>query len=341
MKVSSRTTRWLRWAIAMAAMAYVVRQLLSDPEPLRRILATSPLVLLGMCALVVLNQALISLRFALAMQHAGSRTLPFSVWFRLTSVGQMLNLFVPQLGNVYRGVTLKQKYGISYLAYATGLVSFVWLDVMMGVAIAFTVILALEPGLLFGGVSALLLLGLGELLILFGPLLAAMVLRRFPPSTGLVGRLQPRVSTLLGTASSAARTPGLMLRFLVLTVVVTAGQTATLWLAFHSVGGAMDISGLVLFQVLLKLSSQIVITPGNLGITELAFGALAHGSSRTLEQGLAVSLLLRAVGSVMVIILGLLSGGASFLSPGRRARLEQTSDGDAEARVAARAEEEE
>lgn len=323
MKVPSRITRWLRWAIAIAAMAYVVRQLLADPEPLKRVASTSPLVLLGMCALVVLNQALISVRFSLAMQHAGGRALPFLVWFRLTSVGQMLNLFVPQLGNVYRGVTLRQKYGISYMAYATGLLSFVWLDVMMGVAIAFSVILALEPGLLFGGVSALLLLGLGELAIFFGPLLAALLLRKVPPSSGFVGRVRARVSTLLETTSAAARSPGLMLRFLLLTMVVTAGQTTTLWLAFHSVGGAIGISGLVLFQVLVKLSSQIVLTPGNLGITELAFGALARGSSRTLEQGLAVSLLLRAVASVMVLALGLVSGGAGFLFGGRRAILQQ------------------
>lgn len=334
MKVPSRIIRWLRWAIAIAAMAYVARQLLSDPAPLKRILGTSPLVLLGMCGLVVLNQALISLRFALAMQHAGSRALPFSVWFRLTAVGQMLNLFVPQLGNVYRGVTLKQEYGISYMAYATGLVSFVWLDAMMGVAIAFSAILALEPGLQFGGVSALLLLSLGELAIFFGPLLAVLLLRTLPPSSGFRGRVQGRLSTLLGTTSAAARAPGLMLRFLLLTVVVTVGQTASLWLAFHAVGGPMAISALVLFQVLLKLSSQIVITPGNLGITELAFGALAHGSSRTLEQGLAVSLLLRAVGSTMVLFLGVLLGGASFLTSGRRALLERTGDVDEEVRLA-------
>jgi uncharacterized membrane protein YbhN (UPF0104 family) len=162
-------------------------------------------------------------------------------------------------------------------------------------------------------------------LVVAGPIVAAFVLQRLPSRGGGLGKLQSRLTTLLATASNAARSPSLMLRFFLLNIVVTAGQTATLWLAFHSVGASIGLSGLVLFQILVKLSSQVVLTPGNLGITELAFGLLAHGSARTIEQGLAVSLLLRAVGSAMVLLLGVVSGGAGALFGGRR-QLLQASD---------------
>jgi uncharacterized membrane protein YbhN (UPF0104 family) len=256
---------------------------------------------------------LISVRFKVVMEHIGAPTLGLPIWFRVIAIGQMLNLFVPQLGNVYRGVTLKRQHGVSYLTYATGLVSFIWLDVIMSIVVALLVILAFEPGLTLGGVSALLLLSAGGAAIALGPVVAAAVMSRLPRTSGALGKLQQRLTTLLDTTSRAARSPGLMLRVFVLNLLVTVGHTASLWLAFHSVGGAISLSGLVLFQVLIRMSSQVVITPGNLGITELAFGALAHGSQRTLEQGLAVSLLLRAVGSVMVLVLGLISGGLSFL----------------------------
>ncbi|MES1185482.1 MAG: lysylphosphatidylglycerol synthase transmembrane domain-containing protein [Myxococcales bacterium] len=323
MKLHPRISRFLRWAIAVIAMGVVVRQLVSDPEPLRRMWAAGPQTLAGMCALVVLNQALMSLRFAQVLNHMGAPRVGFGAWFRITSVGQMLNLFVPQLGNVYRGVALKRDYGISYLTWATGLISFVWLDMVGGVLIAMLAIGVLDPHLRFAGLSAELLLALGLTAIFFGPIAAAFVFERLPPRSGFLGKLQRRLTTLLSTASAAARSPGLMARFFSLNVVVTIGQTATLWLAFHSVGAAIPLSGLLLFQILVKLTSQVVITPGNLGITELAFGALAHGSARTVEQGLAVSLLLRAVGSAMVVLLGALSGGASELFSGRRALLQQ------------------
>jgi uncharacterized membrane protein YbhN (UPF0104 family) len=322
MLISTRGKRWLRWIVASLAMAFVVRQLLSEPEPLLRIWRTGPLVLAGLCALVVLNQALMSLRFAQIMNHMGAPKVGLSAWFRLTSVGQMLNLFVPQLGNVYRGVTLKRDYGVSYLTWATGLVSFVWLDMVGGLLIAVVAISQLEPGLRFSGLSAVMLLTVGLCAIFFGPILAAFVMERLPSRAGFVGRAQARLTSLLSTASAAARSPRLMARFFSLNVLVTIGQTATLWLAFHSVGASIHLSGLLLFQILVKLTSQVVVTPGNLGITELAFGALARGSARTLEQGIAVSLLLRAVGSAMVVLLGALSGGWGELFGGRKALLQ-------------------
>jgi len=318
MKVPNRITRGLRWAIALVAMLIVVRQLVNDPQPLVRMLQAGVPTLAGMCVLVVLNQALMSLRFAQVLNHLGAPRLGVWVWFRLTSVGQMLNLFVPQLGNVYRGVALKRDHGISFLTWATGLVSFVWLDTVGGVLIAMTVISAIDPHLRFAGISAVLLLGLCLLVIFTGPIAAAFVFERLPSSSGFVGRQQARLTTLLNTASAAARSRGLMLRFFSLNVVVTIGQLGTLWLAFRSVGAVVPLSGLLLFQILLKLSSQVVITPGNLGITELAFGAMALGAAYTVEQGLAVSLLLRAVGSAMVVLLGVLSGGAGALVGGRR-----------------------
>jgi uncharacterized membrane protein YbhN (UPF0104 family) len=326
MKLSNRLKRGLRWSITLVAMLVVVRQLVIDPAPLRSMWRAGPQTLLGMCALVVLNQALMSLRFAQVMNHMSAARLSFGAWFRLTSVGQMLNLFVPQLGSVYRGVILKRDHGVSYLTWATGLISFVWLDMVGGVLIAIVAIGVLDPRLRFGGMPAELLLIAGLLVIFFGPIAGAFVFERLPSTSGFVGRTQRRLTTLLSTASAAARSPGLMLRFFSLNLVVTIGQTATLWLAFRSVGATIPISGLLLFQILVKLSSQVVITPGNLGITELAFGALAHGSARTVEQGLAVSLLLRAVGSAMVVLLGLLAGGAGALFGGRRELLEEADE---------------
>jgi uncharacterized membrane protein YbhN (UPF0104 family) len=323
MKVPNRIKRGLRWAIAVGALALAVRQLTSDPEALRRLWSTGARVLAGLAALVALNQALMSLRFAQIMTHMGAGGVGFVAWFRLTSVGQMLNLFVPQLGSVYRGVVLKRDYGISYLTWATGLISFVWLDMVGGLLIALTAIVMLEPGLLFFGRSAGGILALALLAIFTGPIAAAWVMERVPSRSGRLGKLQQRLTTLLSTASKAARSPGLMLRFFALNLLVTTGQTTTLWLAFGSVGASISLSGLLLFQILIKLTNQVVITPGNLGITELAFGALAHGSARTLEQGIAVSLLLRAVSSTMTVLLGVLSGGLGALFGGRRALLEE------------------
>src|SRR5262249_48879892 len=107
-----------RWAVAALAMAFVVRELFSDPEPLRRLFGTLPQVLRAVGARIAGNQLLMSFRFSLAVQLYSGKHVPSTVWFRLISVGQMLNLFVPQLGSVYRGVALKREFGIAYMTYA-------------------------------------------------------------------------------------------------------------------------------------------------------------------------------------------------------------------------------
>jgi uncharacterized membrane protein YbhN (UPF0104 family) len=325
MKVPSWVKRALRWALALAALAFVGSKLAANPEPLRQVLRIAPSALAALCALTILNQALMAVRLAVVMNHTVGVRLGFVAWFRLVSIGQMLNLAVPQLGNVYRAVALKRDFGFSYLSYATGLVTYVWLDMLMSFVTAIVAIVALEPTLALGGIPAVALLIAALLAFFLGPIVLAAMLERTKSRSGWVGRAQHRLATILSTANAAARSPGLMSRLLGLNVLVTIGQVASLWLGFRCVGESLSLSSLVVFQVFFKLSILIVVTPGNLGVTELVFSALAHGSARTVEQGVAVSLLLRAVGSAIVVLLGVLSGGAAVLFGGRRALLEQAS----------------
>lgn len=299
-------------------MGFVVRELAGDPEPIARLLTTPPEVLLGLCALIVLNQSLMSQRFSLAVAHCGGTGVPARVWFRLISVGQMLNLFVPQLGSVYRGVALKREFGVTYMSYASGLLAFVWLDIVMGFAIATVAVALVHPDLTLGSLVVLPWVGLATLAVLAAPPVVAHVVARLPIRSPYLAKIHARVATLLSTAASGVKAPAFMLRYLALNVLVTAVQVSTLVLLFDSAGANVPLTALILFQVVLKAAGQIVITPGNLGITELLFGVLAQASRCTLEQGLAVSLLYRGVSTVMVIALGVAFGGARLLLHDRR-----------------------
>jgi uncharacterized membrane protein YbhN (UPF0104 family) len=317
--------RWrplARWTIALSAMAFVVHRLASEPEALRRVLSTDPAVLLGVAGLIVASQALMSNRFALAVELCGGRPLPALTWFRLISVGQMLNLFAPQLGTIYRGVTLKREHGISYMSYASGLFAFVWLDLIAGLAIALLVIALLDPGLRLGALPGLPLAAVALIVLVLAPFFTRWLLSLVRVKSAAITKIQSRMTTLLGSASRLLHSRAVV-SFLFVNVLVTLDQVATLWLLFHSVASSPPIATLLLFQVLLKLSNQIMITPGNLGITELLFGLLAYGAEFSVEQGLAVALLNRVIGMIVVILLGVICGGAGWLSGDRREDLKR------------------
>jgi uncharacterized membrane protein YbhN (UPF0104 family) len=313
-----------RWVLAAAllgiALAWARRY--GDPEPFRRLLAVPLPLIAAITGLTLLNQALFSARFALALEQCGAPKLRQWTWFRLTSVGQFLNLFVPQLGNVYRAYVLKRDYRIPYSLYGSGLFAFVWLDLVMGIVLAMGVIAVFEPEFRLGVFPALPVLSLLGFGLFMAPFVAVRLLRwRAFGVRGSGQRLAQRAADVLALAGNAARKPRFLLQAFALNWVMAAVQVATIGLAFHSVGAHISFGKLMLFQILVKLSNQVVVTPGNLGLTELAYGMLAEAASNGIEHGIAVGLLTRTVGVAVVCATGLLLGGGAWLLRGRRQTL--------------------
>jgi uncharacterized membrane protein YbhN (UPF0104 family) len=306
----------VRWLLAVALLGVAAGLLRSNPGPARLLLSVPWPLVAALALLALLNQLLMSWRIALAVAYCGGRGVSAIDWFKLTSVGQFLNVFVPQLGNIHRAVVLKRDHGIAYMSYASGLFAFVWLDLLMGSAVALVVIGTLDPKLSLAGVPAVAWLALIAGALFVGPWIAARAIRalRLP---GVVGRALGRLSSVVAPLSGALTDRAFLLRFLGVNILTTAGHVAALWLAFYATGGALSLGALVLFQIFIKLSNQVMVTPGNLGFTELAYGVLAHVSEHSLEQGLAASFLIRVVGTASITVLGLVSVGSSWLISGQ------------------------
>lgn len=310
MTLSPRLRLLTRWLLAVVLLGLAIRLVVSDRELGRRLLAVPLWLIVGVGALVAINQLLMSLRLALSVEAAGAPRLSVLVWFRLTSVGQFLNLFGP-LGNVYRAVVLKREHGVSYTSYASALFAFVWLDTLMAFLIALVLIAVLEPRLELFGYPALLVLFIVIGLAALAPVVALAVVRRF--GSLVPERYSERLIRLFGTAGGALRDPRFALRFLIINLVTTVVHASGLWLGFFAVGGHVGAPGLVLFQVFVRASNLIQITPGNMGINELAYGLLAHATHGSVEQGVSVALLNRAIGTLTTIGLGVAFGGAALL----------------------------
>lgn len=319
----SRHRRVLSWLVGAALVVLAAKFLLQNPEPLRKLAALPPGLWLLLVPLVLLNLMFMAWRLSLSVGHAGGAQVPSTAWFRIVVLGQFLNLFVPQLGNVYRGVTLKREFGVTYTAYATGLFTFVWLDTSFGFVLCLMVLLGLDPGLRLAGIPFVPVIGLMVVLLLSAPLLASRLLGALQLAHQGLAKWKERIDTLLLTAAHNLKKPAFTGRFMLGSALLMANQSTILWVCFRAVGLPIDPETAVLFQVLIKLSNQIVITPGNLGLTELAFGVLgsaAHGGS--VEYGIAAALVFRALNSACVIVLGILLGGVRLLRMKPRAEPE-------------------
>ncbi|HKY36985.1 MAG TPA: lysylphosphatidylglycerol synthase domain-containing protein [Polyangiaceae bacterium] len=315
--VRTRLVRYrtaLTWLTALVLLGFSARILKSNSEPLTSLLTMPAWTWAMMLPLTVLNLAFTAARMALAVRQAGAPPVPAWAWFRIVALGQFLNVLFPQLGNVYRGVALKRQYSVSYFAYSSGLVTFIWLEVVMSLALGLLTVGWLAPGLKLGGLAVLPVLGALLAVVLVAPSLAARLALLFKPRAGLWLRILELSARLLRVTAESRRAPRVLGGFALLNLLTLAAQASVLWLCFRGAGLPIGIAQAALFHIVIRLSNIVIITPGNLGVTELAFGALGAGThGGSLEHGIAAALAFRALYSLAAVVLGLAFGGVGLV----------------------------
>ena len=110
-----------------------------------------------------------------------------------------------------------------------------------------------------------------------------------------------------------------MIRFLVVGLIGLGIALFMFGLAFEALDIDVSVSTVVVFFVLLQLSTYVNITPGNLGLLELGFGALGAQLGIGLVGGLLVAALIRISGYSALVLAGVSVGGIEALRRSRAA----------------------
>jgi putative Mn2+ efflux pump MntP len=74
-------------------------------------------------------------------------------------------------------------------------------------------------------------------------------------------------------------------------------------------GSVIDLATIGVFYALYRLTFHINITPGNLGIREIAYGLLCAGAHIGMSKGLLISAELRIFSAIILIVIGLAIAG--------------------------------
>ena len=99
------------WAFLVFSVAFVCYFVLY-PESLQSLDNIKPLDIFYLVLLHFILLAINTFRFRLVLHKCADCFIPLKPWTSLFIQGRFLNIFVPQLGNVYRSVELNQKYKI-------------------------------------------------------------------------------------------------------------------------------------------------------------------------------------------------------------------------------------
>jgi len=129
----------------------------------------------------------------------------------------------------------------------------------------------------------------------------------------VLGWVHGRVNELLEVTVWSVRDPVYTAKVLTLAVLGLLHATLVFYLAFAALGLEIDLASIVVFYVLLQLGNYVIVTPGNLGLQEVAFGVLAAELEMGMAAGMLVSGLIRATGYVSLFGFALPMGGVALV----------------------------
>lgn len=301
--VSHPYRKGLRWLLAGVCVLGLGVYFYRNRQELRLFLSLSIRDASILTALFAVSLWLYAQTFYQAMSKCVAGRVPFGIFFKTIVTGKMLSLVIPQAGAIYRGILFKQLCGVPYTRFISGTFAFLWIDALLNIAIAAAVLASDEASMRIAGMPVMLWLAVltaGWFL----PFSIRTILRS-PFCTGRFQTLRLRLVEMLDIAVSCLRDRGVMIRLAAAHLANFAVCIAIFYILLRSFGASASLEVLTLFFVLMKMASYIILTPGNVGVREIAYGYLAAQLHLPPAQGIAVSVFYRLFGTLVLALVGI------------------------------------
>ena len=310
----------IQWTIACICLGYIGVFFWQQREQLRLALKLNIPLLLLIQLMLFVYYLCYSYRYLLVIEKCSGVKVPYWGWFRLCVLGLFLNKFVPQMGNIYRGARLKQDYQVSYTRYASVYFSFAWMDTCLNMFIAMIVMMTIEPELQIAGIKAGLIIAALLIMIVLIPGVFLSIFRFVESKTRRTFWIQSKLSEVLEVTTDNIRDIKYLGRLLVLTLLTFGVMATVQYIGFSALGFKVTVPAIIIFYALYKLGTYLNITPGNLGIRELAYGFLSEFLGIGMAEGIMVSAVFRIFTYTTLSILAVPLGGWDLLRKGDQYR---------------------
>ncbi len=303
----------LRLIVLAACLAYLIKFFFDNKETIEIAFTIDAKLLAAIIALQPFFYLLQSWRYKIVMEKCSGKILPYLPWLKIYILARFLNTIFSQTGNIYCSVRLKKDFGVSYTRYIGGHASMTWLDTCMNLVMALIVILIFDPAFMIGRFAAWHILTLITAAIIAGPILAQLILRRMSFDNRILSWIHVRSSEAVGVTVDNLKDPAYLLKIFLIGVLLFVRTCVVFYIYFLCFDIRVPLPVLAVFYAIFKVSSFIVLTPGNLGVQEVVWGILSENMGIGMAQGVLVAAFIRVVGTVSIFALGIPLGGADLL----------------------------
>ena len=300
--------------VLAVSLAYILYLFWDKRDQVRTLLVNIKLqYILVIMAVQIIFLILQAWRYQIVIEKCSGTKIPYKPWLKLFILGRFLNRFVPQLGNLFRSMKLKQDYRVSYTDYISSFLAFAWLDTIFNLAVALIVILVTASKFKIGSFNAEYVLLVIIAFVLAVPVLLNLLFKSINFKTKFIKWLHSKISEVFAVNINNLKDISFLLKTAALGLLVFISICVILNTCFVGLNIRTQIAAIVLFCALHKLSLFVSITPGNIGVQEIAYGVLGELMNIGMEQGILVSVIIRIAGTIVVSVWGILCGGIELI----------------------------
>jgi uncharacterized membrane protein YbhN (UPF0104 family) len=309
----NRHKKSLQWLLAILMIVLTAKLIVDGFGELRRLREFRLEHLVLLCAAFVVYLLIRSIFSLVIVNSVDGVAISFPAWLRIFVVGRFANLLFAQSGNLYRATRLKRQHNLSYTGFVNANALFVWIDSLLSLLLVFGLTLGVGSKTRIAGVNVTLAVGSLTVATAIAPFAAKRLLELFGPEAGVVGDAREQLCQLFVFVVDRGANARLIGK-----LVALSGLQFVVWvllysIAFKGIGVRANLADIAVFLAVYKLSTFLVITPGNVGIREVTYALVGRALGIGMAQGAVVAAILRAIGYAVLIPLGLVWGGADLL----------------------------
>ena len=218
-------------------------------------------------------------------------------WFRFHFTKRFMNMHLPQSGNVYEAIKMKEKFGIDIFSYTKSFGAVNWFNACFNCAVSLIVLVAwtgLSGEMNFNIIVGILIILI--LLIIVPPLIDYCCLyARDIASPGAVNTLANKAHELVLSMRRDILKTHIFIKLLFWNSLFFCMSVGIIFIGFRTLDINIALKSLIPFVVLNTMVGLISILPGNIGIVEYAYGFIGSAINLSMSIGILLSLIFRLI----------------------------------------------
>ncbi len=183
----------------------------------------------------------------------------------------------------------------------------------MNLIIAAVLIISINPGMKIGQLLAWEALTVLIIVIIMAPILANSVLLKISFNSKRLSWVHSKLSEVIEISIKNIKDVSFLFKIFCIGMLLFIRTCVLFSIYFLFFNVNVDLPALALFYALFKLGTFIVLTPGNIGVQEVAWGILSEIMGIGMAQGVLVSVFIRVVATCSIFVLGITLGGMDLL----------------------------